>query len=255
MKTTLILCIAFVHLNASAQEQDSTQEGRISIRSLPPGAGVFLDSVYAGRTPLDRLTLRSGDHNLLVFFPTPYDWNAFVQSKSFHLEPGGEWESTFEFGTVLSLHTVPSGASVFFQGSEIGRTPLFYRSNSALHGTFTVSHEGFTTETIAMQNLPRVIRLIPEEGRPLSSELFVEYPSDQTPRRWTSIGSAVGMVASGVAAAYFKDKANREFDRYSSTGNSAHLSATQRYDRFSLISLIVTQITFALLTYSLLMEN
>jgi len=39
------------------------------------------------------------------------------------------------------------------------------------------------------------------------------------------------------------------------TNDPSYLSSTQRYDRLSLISLIVTQVTFAILVYSLLSDN
>ena len=74
-----------------AQESaDTSQVGFVTVRSLPSGAHVFVDSVFSGVTPLERLQLPAGDHELRVFYPSPFDWNAFVQQKSLRLEGGVE---------------------------------------------------------------------------------------------------------------------------------------------------------------------
>jgi len=256
MKNRFVLLLMLIPFAVAAQEaEDSSSTGWVTVHSQPPGASVFLDSAFAGRTPLNRLSVPAGDHEMKVFFPSPYEWNAFMQEKKFRLEAGTEIESSFAFGSFLTLHSVPSGAYVLYQGQEIGKTPVFYRSNTPLHGSVTVGMDDHESETIAIQNTPSVVKLRPVHAVQISSELIVEYPSAVTPRRWTTLGSAAGMVISGVAAAYFKDKANTQFERYSATNNPALLTSTQRYDRLSLISLIVTQVTFAILTYSLLSDN
>ena len=237
-----------------AQESaDTSQVGFVTVRSLPSGAHVFVDSVFSGVTPLERLQLPAGDHELRVFYPSPFDWNAFVQQKSLRLEGGVEIESSFEFGSLLTFHSVPSGATVLFEGSELGRTPLFYRSNAAMRGSITISKENYQSVTFMIPDRPSIVRLDPLGD--LHLPLTVEYPSAAPPRTWMTISSAAGMVVSGVAAAYFKDRANRRFEQYSTTNDPSFLSSTRRYDRLSLISLIVTQATFAILIYSLLSDK
>lgn len=237
-----------------AQESaDTSQVGFVTVRSLPSGAHVFIDSVFSGVTPLERHRLPAGDHELSVFYPSPFDWSAFVQQKSLRLEAGAEIESSFEFGRLLTFHSVPSGATVLFEGSELGRTPLFYRSNGAMGGSITISKENYQSVTFAIPDRPSIVRLDPLGDGHLPPT--VEYPSAAPPHKWMTISSAAGMVVSGVAAAYFKDRANRRFEQYSTTNDPSLLSSTRRYDRLSLISLIVTQATFAILIYSLLSDK
>jgi hypothetical protein len=240
----------------SAQESaDTSRLGLITVRSRPSGASVFIDSVFAGKTPLERHQLPSGEHEMKVFYPSVSDWNAFVQQKSFRLDVGSEIESSFEFGSILTLHSVPSGAVVSFLGNELGRTPLLYRSNTTLQGNVMLGLDDYKSVSVAISEKPSVVRLEYLRDSQPPSELTVEYPSVAPQRKWMSIGSAAGMVVFGVAAAYFKDRANRDFERFASTADPAFLSSTDKYDRLSLISLIMTQATFGLLIYSLLSDN
>jgi len=239
-----------------AQESaDTSRVGFITIQSQPSGATVYVDSAYAGKTPLGRYRLPAGEHEITVFYPSPSDWNALVQRKSFQLEAGGEIESSFDFGTILTFHSIPSGAVVSFQGTELGRTPVFYRSNAPIRGNVTIGMKDYKSVSVAIEEKPSVVRLEPLLEIPSAPELTVEFPSAAPPRQWMTIGSAAGMVVSGVTAAYFKDRANSQFEQYSSTNDPSFLSSTHRYDRLSLISLIITQATFALLIYSLLSDN
>lgn len=62
------------------------------------------------------------------------------------------------------------------------------------------------------------------------------------------------MIVSGVLSAYLKDQANREFDRYLQSRDPAQLTSTRRLDRASAITLAISQVSFAVLTYLLLSE-
>ena len=73
-------------------------------------------------------------------------------------------------------------------------------------------------------------------------------------KHWLTYTSASTMIASGVLSAYLKDRANGDFDQYLRTNDPALLSSTRRLDRQAAISLVVTQLSFALLTYLLLSE-
>lgn len=254
MRSGITSLLTLFPLLVSAQEPaDTLHTGFVTVLSRPSGAGVYIDSAYAGTTPLERLRLPEGEHELRLFYPMPSDWNAFVHQKSFGLNAGQQVELSFDFGTFLAVHSVPSGATVSFQGTEMGRTPLFHRSAVPLQGSVTLEKDGFKSISVPIGKKTPVVRLEPLQ-RPLS-EFTVEYSAVAPSRRWMTYGSAAGMVVSGIAAAYFKDRANREFEQFSSTGDQAFLSSTHRYDRLSLVSLIVTQAAFALLTYSLLWEN
>ncbi len=254
MKFKITTLLVFFPLLICAQEiTDTSRTGFVTVRSQPSGASVYIDSSFAGTTPLERLRLAAGQHDMRAFYPLPSDWNAFVQKKSFELNAGSDIELSFEFGTLLTVHSVPSGATVSFQGAELGRTPLFLRSEASLNGSVTLEMKEYKSVSVPIQGQPSVVRLEPIQKS--LAELNVEYTSVAPSHTWMTVGSGAGMAVSGIVAAYFKDRANKEFERFSSTGDPAFLSSTHRYDRLSLISLIVTQAALALLTYSLLWDN
>lgn len=61
-------------------------------------------------------------------------------------------------------------------------------------------------------------------------------------------------LLSGIAAAYFKQKADRVFDDYQQTSDPSLLENTRRYDRWSGVALMIFELSFAALTYLLLSE-
>ncbi len=67
------------------------------------------------------------------------------------------------------------------------------------------------------------------------------------------LGIAAGgvMIVSGIAAAYYKDQANAQFNDYVATGNRDNLEATHSLDARSNAAFVVTQLSFVLLAYIL----
>ncbi len=68
-----------------------------------------------------------------------------------------------------------------------------------------------------------------------------------------AIGSGVG-VAGGIAAAYFKIKANAYYDAYLSTGDRESLRETHRFDTMAAVTLALSQIGLVIVAYCLLSE-
>jgi hypothetical protein len=77
-------------------------------------------------------------------------------------------------------------------------------------------------------------------------------PSSKTSLRFYLAGGAT--ILSGVAAAYFKIKADDRNALYELTGDPALRDETHRLDTAAGISLLATEIGFALLTYYLLSD-
>ncbi|MCX6144801.1 MAG: hypothetical protein NTZ35_16470 [Ignavibacteriales bacterium] len=71
---------------------------------------------------------------------------------------------------------------------------------------------------------------------------------------WPTYVSGLTMILSGVTSAYFKDQANKEFGRYLLSKNPASLSTTNKLDREAAISLVISQMSFVVLSYLLLSE-
>ncbi|MBI3788198.1 MAG: PEGA domain-containing protein [Ignavibacteriales bacterium] len=231
----------------------------MNILSEPSGADVFIDSAYVGKTPLRGLALNEGRYAVKVFYPSIFAWNSIAKAETVQVSPGSATEKIFELGSVLAINSAPSGGSVTYHGSELGTTPLYVRSPSRFNGELLVQKEGYKEEHIplnAQTAIPLAVRLQPKqsgEGSGTGDVLTAAYGMGIS-NHWMTYTSGATMIVSGVLSAYFKDKANHDFDSYSQSNDPALLSSTQRLDRWAAISLVISQISFAVLAYFLLSE-
>jgi hypothetical protein len=62
------------------------------------------------------------------------------------------------------------------------------------------------------------------------------------------------MIVSGVLAAYFKEEANHNYNNYVLTHDPAMINSANRLDKQSSIALVITQISFGMLVFTLLSE-
>jgi hypothetical protein len=186
-------------------------------------------------------------------------WNAIVREDTVVVTPQSEAEKVVELGDVATIQSVPSGGKVIYQGRELGETPMYLRSLARLSGELLVEKEGFEPQRVLLNKTEEqgiVARLLPKRSvggtGPLDS-----LPADQkaiSSQNWPLYASGSTMLVSGVLSAYLKDQANREFDRYLQSRNPALLSSTRRLDRAAVIALVVSQLSFAVLSYLLLSE-
>ena len=252
IKTTLFLMLT-VPLLLHAQDSTQTAKGFVSIETEPAGAEVYLDSVRVGVTPIERLETPEGRHRVQVFYPSAGVWNGFVRTEELRVEAGDEVRLSYEFGSYFSVRSVPAGASVLYDGKQLGVTPLIFKSTSAISGPLLLQKEHFEPVTLDLSDSSRLFVALKSMGgtHEPPPEVLIEEHGKMTPRLWATYGSALGMVGSGILAAYFKDRANKKFDLFLSTQKSSYLSSTRRLDRQSAIALAATEICFVVLSYLL----
>jgi hypothetical protein len=207
----------------------------LSVLSVPEAAEVMVDSALVGVTPVRDLNLSGGMHELRVAYPSFRDWNASVHRETLRLAPGEEVTTSVEFGTVLSIHTIPSGAEVLYEGQSLGTTPLYYRSPVALRSALLLRKDRYEEKTIDPSGTRLIVPLTLRGDSAVLSDVVVQSATERIQPRWATYTAAAGVVISGVAAA-------------------RDLHATERLDAYSAASFIVTQISFAALTYFLLSE-
>ncbi|HEY5615137.1 MAG TPA: hypothetical protein VIL52_03875, partial [Bacteroidota bacterium] len=87
----------------------------------------------------------------------------------------------------------------------------------------------------------------------LPDVLPADYENSSSPR-WATYAAATSMILSGVLSAYWKDRANSDFDKYVETRDPALLASTQRLDHRSGIAITISHASFAALAYLLLSE-
>jgi len=67
--------------------------GWVSLRSNPPGAEVYRDTTFLGRTPLIRLQTDAGNRVFRLFYPEAGCWSAAAQIDTVSVRPGVETTS------------------------------------------------------------------------------------------------------------------------------------------------------------------
>jgi hypothetical protein len=259
MRLYLILLLLFCSVAHSRPTESPDSLGTLSIISEPSGADVYLDTLYVGKTPVRGLSLPAGLHRIRFFYPSMMAWNAISREDTVRIAPQSESEKVVELGGVATIQSVPYGGKVVYQGTEVGTTPVFLRSLTRLSGEVLIEKEGFEPQRIPLSkkdNQPIVARLLPKlttGGTPPLDVLFSDQKAISS-QSWPLYVSGSTMIASGVLSAYLKDQANREFDRYLQSRDPALLSSTRRLDRAAAITIVISQVSFAVLSYLLLSE-
>ncbi len=247
--------IFLVPLIVAAQEGEHAS---LTLETNPSGADVFIDSSYIGKTPLVDHRLAPGVHVLRLFYPSALTWHAIAKSETLHVAAGSRIVRHVELGTFARIVSDPAGGKVFFDGLELGRTPLVLRNLHPLKGEVVIEKEGYVPQRIDLgfSPVPFIVKL-QAESETLTSTQGEILPADHmlgASDHWLTYASASSMIVSGVVSAYLKNKANSDFDRYLLTKDPAYLASTRRLDTWAAASLVVTQISFAVLTYILLSE-
>jgi len=127
----------------------SPSTGVLSLSSDPSGATVTLDGAVAGTTPLTLRSVAAGDHTVLITRTGYADMTSAIT-----VPAGGTFTNSYTLScNVLSVSSIPSGASVTVDGTPSGTTPLSLRAVTAGVHTVVLTLDGYnpftTTVTVS----------------------------------------------------------------------------------------------------------
>lgn len=251
----MVLCSSLLGQTRPAGDSLAT----VSIVTEPSGADVYIDSTFVGKSPLESIPVSSGSHSIKAFYPSVLAWNAVVRRDSLEVLGGEKLQKKLTMGNVLTVQSDPSGGIVTYRRSVLGSTPLYLHFSSPAAGSLLIRKPGFDSLRVPLGEVNGgLIRVqlqamsgsnggihagdvFQGDGR-LASDHLLAYVSGAT------------MLVSGITSAYLKDRANHKFDLYQQTYNPADLSSTRRFDHGAAATLIVSEISFAILAYLLLSE-
>ena len=118
--------------------------GTMIIESIPSGASLYIDGTLKGTTPFTIHTITTGDHAVTLKMSGYADFPSTVT-----IPAGGEFREMYTMScNVLSVNSIPSGASLYVDGTVKGTTP--YTIRAIMAGDHAVSlkmtgYEDYTT--------------------------------------------------------------------------------------------------------------
>ncbi|MEO6739283.1 MAG: bifunctional serine/threonine-protein kinase/formylglycine-generating enzyme family protein [Chthoniobacteraceae bacterium] len=153
--------------------------GKFLVSSSPQGAEIFADGKSAGIAPCE-IALSEGEHRLSARYP---GWPA--QERTVNAEPGpaAGIAFAFPFGSA-KITSAPAGATVFFNGREIGVTPQFIGDLEPGERKFSLRLAGYrNAEVTAMVEAGKQAfvgarferRPVPSRGEPWENSLGMKF--------------------------------------------------------------------------------
>jgi len=174
----------------------------------------------------------------------------------------------------LTVRSNPEGAEVYDDSTFLGVTPLdsvvttsgihvlrsFYPSArfwDCVSACDTVNVASFQTQSCIVQfgGAPTngMFRYEAQESEQ-SPILFVVPSNTDRTKSWMGYAAGSTMIISGALSAYFKTSSDNTFDSYVVNRDPTLLSKVRRLDAWAGVSLIITEVSFGVLTYLLLSE-
>jgi formylglycine-generating enzyme required for sulfatase activity len=151
-------------------------DAELTLTSVPSGADVTVDGEHRGRTPL-QLDLPSGvEHELVVNAPAYATWTQKVFAEAGKkLAVAAKLEAV---GARVTVEGEPSGAQLFIDGVDHGRTPQSLELSAIAH-RIEVRKQGwvpFTGSVTPSKGLDRTIqyRLVSEDSLVLASTMYTQ---------------------------------------------------------------------------------
>lgn len=233
--------------------------GYLLLQSDHKGLAVKIDGQLIGYTPLGILSLSAGSHEIYVSHPNRANWLDRDWLGKIDIVANDTLRVKVAFEKSYSVNSQPFGASVFLADRKIGETPLFFNLNENEIKKITITKEGFRDTTfsvgltgqqffnIALKPTRKNIAMPQDSGLKKSSKNKVYFYS------------AIGLsVVSGVAAFYFRSKANDKYESYLQTGNPQRFNAfyndAKKIDRYAAVSFGTFQVSFIFSFYLFLKE-
>ncbi len=244
--------LAFATDGNSNVPHDTAAVARISVRTSPPGAKVFCDTLYLGTTPIDSVIIPSGWHTLTYVQPDAESWYSGSLKETLVVRPSESVDRRPVFPSICRITSTPFGASVVIGDSVVGETPLLL-ANIAEGTRITFEKEGFEKLEFPFHSSSGGLHV---DLTHLSTSGLSDNEPYLTGIRTKSdlpiYLTTSASVITGVVAAYCKIKADSYYNDYSQNGDQRALTNMRRMDTISGISLVASEVSFMTLCYLLI---
>jgi hypothetical protein len=257
MKTLLLAAMLLiwtpVHLSAQ-EELGKAHFAHLTVTSNVDGAVVYVDSVSIGTIPLKDYPVAVGAHRVCVAVPHERSWHRSTICTDIAATADTVIGLVLNFPHTLQITSTPYGATILFGDSIVGETPMFLDSD-VQRGIITLHKEGFESKLVPFDSSTSImnVMLVPR-GTGMDRRTVDYLARGDSENLLPVVVAGASAVVSGAVAAYFKLRADNFYGDYQRTGDGGTLERVKRLDVASGISLAVSQINLAMLTYFLLSQ-
>jgi hypothetical protein len=229
----------------------------ISIYSSPSKIQIRLNSVILGTTPMERISIKPGSHLIEAVANNPGIWNHTNVIKRFNIYAGQDTTIFIQFTRGVKINSLPFNAKLISDKGLLGSTPLTIPFEENLGKEFHLEKPGYKTYTFLLEDpqsklftMQKIeLKSSSDESQSFTHSLF----RTRTKSKFLFL---TGTVAAHWLAFYFKNLADDNFEKYLTTGNpnlmSKYWNNTQKFDRYSNISLGISYAFLGGLIYTVL---
>ena len=225
----------------------------LTIQTTPESVHVMLDGKIMGTTPLELDSIAPGTHILLLQHPDVESWLTMPLEDTIDVKEGESRTLRYALRTKYFISSIPFGADVVLDDSVLGTTP-YIAPAGLTHKSLLLRSPGYESIDVALGGKPVISATL---NKIWQNEDRTSYFATSMVTRSNTVGlyvSGAATILSGVAAAYFKVKADDRYQQYLISGNDNMLSQTHRLDTAAGISIAATQIGLGLFTYFILSQ-
>ncbi|MBI5021601.1 MAG: hypothetical protein HZB59_09205 [Ignavibacteriales bacterium] len=252
----LILSSTFIMIGMSFGQADSLNEPRrvhstLSVNLDYSQLKIYVDSTFIGVTPIDSAIVASGTHKITAATFHSSQWNNVVYEETIDIPLNSHVNKYIFISKPIKIFTEPFNAAVYKNDLLVGRTPMTigeWEKDMKIKLTLN-GYRDSTISIVTNEFLPKIFlqQLTPPDGK--SNPIFLD--SDGTDKLLPVYIAGGTAIVSGVTAAYYKIQADKFYKEYRSSKNNQLLDRVKRFDTVSGISLAVSQVSIAILSYLL----
>ena len=225
---------------------------RLNVRSNIPAVRVYLDTVFIGITPLENFMIEEGRHIVQFVRPDDRSWYHDVIIETLMVSRSESIHRMVTFPAVYRFASEPYGASGYYHDSLIGETPFNIRLTKS-EGNIIISKDGFESLTVPIVETNPHISSIMQPLKGVNLDLANSYLAYQKEESNFPIYVTLSAtIATGIASAYFKTRADQYYADYRQTNDQAKLSHVRTFDAVSGILMVSCEVSLFVLSYLLL---
>jgi len=239
--------------------QAFSQQGYLHIDCQHPGLNVKLNESTIGFTPIATLPLIAGTYRLSVTHPDKVDWKNEDWTEQILIVAEDTTIVRPQFQQQIILRSTPFDATVFLNNDFLGYTPLYFNFPLTDDKMIFITKEGYESISISASEIKSsTVDVSLKQINPLKKAL--QSSNKQQEKRLSknakiSYGLMALSIGAGITSVYFKDQANKHYDRYLTAQNindmNRYYNTCKKNDRYSSISLGLFEVTFVLSFYTL----